>query len=216
MNYNELLEKADLVGMSVDEYIENYNIDGEGKQNDLAETDPPTNQNTETSAGESRSGDISLGSPEIDFQITVDDLKFDEGDVVAKLNAKLSQYGLIAKESTSTNSFNAINIEKRKSKEDEKNFLQKVGSYPELAYKAVSDTLSSFNVGSDLSEDQLKENADAINQLVNQLGDTSYLAKAEAELGGKWNEFKEATTAVEKTEDELVEDYKKALIDFKR
>ena len=110
MNYNELLEKADLVGMSVDEYIENYNIDGEGKQNDLAETDPPTNQNTETSAGESRSGDISLGSPEIDFQITADDLKFDEGDVVAKLNAKLSQYGLIAKESTSTNSFNAINI----------------------------------------------------------------------------------------------------------
>jgi chloramphenicol 3-O-phosphotransferase len=210
MNYNELLEKADLVGMSVDEYIENYNIDGEGKQNDLAETDPPANQNTETSAGESRSGDISLGSPEIDFQITADDLKFDEGDVVAKLNAKLSQYGLIAKESTSTNSFNAINIEKRKSKEDEKNFFQKVGSFPELAYKAVSDTLSSFNVGSDLSEDQLKENADAINQLVNQLGDTSYLAKAEAELGGKWNEFKEATTAVEKTEDELVEDYKKA------
>lgn len=210
MNYNELLEKADLVGMSVDEYIENYNIDGEGKQNDLAETDPPTNQNTETSAGESRSGDISLGSPEIDFQITADDLKFDEGDVVAKLNAKLSQYGLIAKESTSTNSFNAINIEKRKSKEDEKNFFQKVGSFPELAYKAVSDTLSSFNVGSDLSEDQLKENADAINQLVNQLGDTSYLAKAEVALGGKWNEFKEATTAAEKTEDELAEDYKKA------
>ena len=67
MNYNELLEKADLVGMSVDEYIENYNIDGEGKQNDLAETDPPTNQNTETSAGESSSGDISLGSAETDL-----------------------------------------------------------------------------------------------------------------------------------------------------
>jgi dephospho-CoA kinase len=36
----------------------------EGKQNDLTETDPPTSQNTETSAGESSSGDISLGSPE--------------------------------------------------------------------------------------------------------------------------------------------------------
>ena len=33
------------------------------KQNDLMETDPPTSQNTETSVGESSSGDISLGSP---------------------------------------------------------------------------------------------------------------------------------------------------------
>ena len=203
----KLQQIAELNGLTVEELLANNNG---GKQNDLMETDPPTSQNTETSAGESSSGDISLGSPEVDFQITADDLKSDEGDVVAKLNARLSQYGLIAKESTSTNSFNAINIEKRKSKEDEKNFLQKIGSFPELAYKAVSDTLSSFNVGSDLSEEQLKENADAINQLVNQLGDTSYLAKAEVELGGKWNEFKEATTAEEKTEDELAEDYKKA------
>ena len=51
MNYNELLEKADLVGMSVDEYIENYDIAGEGKQNDLAETDPPTNQNQKRPLG---------------------------------------------------------------------------------------------------------------------------------------------------------------------
>jgi len=205
----KLQKMADMNGITVEELLAKSR-GNEGKQNDSMEIDPPASQNIETSAGESSSGDISLGSPEIDFQITTDDLKSDEGDVVARLNAGLSQYGLIAKESTSTNSFNAINIEKRKSKEDEKNFFQKIGSFPELAYKTVSDTLSSFNVGSDLSEEQLKESANAINQLVNQLGDTSYLAKAEIELGGKWNEFKEATTAEEKTEDELAKDYKKA------
>ena len=40
-----------------------YTEVGLEKQNDLMETDPPTSQNTETSAGESSSGDISLGSP---------------------------------------------------------------------------------------------------------------------------------------------------------
>ena len=47
------------------EYLSQFE-ESEGKQNDLMETDPPTSQNTETSVGESNSGDISLGSPVVD------------------------------------------------------------------------------------------------------------------------------------------------------
>ena len=70
MNENEIsLEEAQLngslFGLSAQEWAaqEGWTIT-EGKQNDSTETDPPANQNTETSVGESNSGDISLGSPE--------------------------------------------------------------------------------------------------------------------------------------------------------
>ena len=69
MNENEIsLEEAQLngslFGLSAQEWAaqEGWTI-VEGKQNDSTETDPPANQNTETSVGESNSGDISLGSP---------------------------------------------------------------------------------------------------------------------------------------------------------
>jgi shikimate kinase len=56
---------AAAMGISIEEWAANngWTLD-EGKQNDSTETDPPANQNTETSVGESNSGDISLGSPE--------------------------------------------------------------------------------------------------------------------------------------------------------
>jgi shikimate kinase len=57
---------ADMNGVTVEELLAKAS-GGAGKQNDLMETDPPTSQNTETSAGESSSGDISLGSPETDL-----------------------------------------------------------------------------------------------------------------------------------------------------
>jgi chloramphenicol 3-O-phosphotransferase len=55
---------ASAVGMELNDWASTFGWSSEGKQNDLTETDPPVNQNTETSVGESNSGDISLGSPE--------------------------------------------------------------------------------------------------------------------------------------------------------
>jgi hypothetical protein len=54
---------ASAVGMELNDWASTFGWSSEGKQNDLTETDPPANQNTETSVGESNSGDISLGSP---------------------------------------------------------------------------------------------------------------------------------------------------------
>ena len=56
---------ANKAEMSPEEYISAYSNNEPGKTNDSMETDPPASQNTETSAGESSSGDISLGSPEL-------------------------------------------------------------------------------------------------------------------------------------------------------
>lgn len=58
----KLQKMADMNGITVEDLLAKAS-GNEGKQNDLTETDPPTNQNTETSAGESSSDDISLGSP---------------------------------------------------------------------------------------------------------------------------------------------------------
>ena len=61
----EKLQKiADMNRITVEELLAKAS-GSEGKPNDLMETDPPASQNTETSAGESSSGDISLGSPEV-------------------------------------------------------------------------------------------------------------------------------------------------------
>ena len=60
-------QNAAIAGISIEEWASTYcwSFD-EGKQNDSTETDPPANQKTETSVGESNSGDISLGSPVVD------------------------------------------------------------------------------------------------------------------------------------------------------
>ena len=55
---------ASAAGMELNDWASTFGWSSEGKQNDSTETDPPVNQNTETSVGESNSGDISLGSPE--------------------------------------------------------------------------------------------------------------------------------------------------------
>lgn len=63
----EKLQKiADMNNITVEELLAKAS-GSEGKPNDLMETDPPASQNTETSVGESNSGDISLGSPEVDL-----------------------------------------------------------------------------------------------------------------------------------------------------
>jgi shikimate kinase len=60
-------QNAAIAGISIEEWASTYGWSfDEGKQNDSTETDPPANQNTETSVGESNSGDISLGSPVVD------------------------------------------------------------------------------------------------------------------------------------------------------
>ena len=76
------------------EYLSQFKSN-EGKQNDLTETDPPTSQNTETSAGESSSGDISLGSPNFEpYLLTLEDLEGEEEDVELRIKEKMLSLGI--------------------------------------------------------------------------------------------------------------------------
>ena len=76
------------------EYLSQFE-ESEGKQNDLMETDPPTSQNTETSAGESNSGDISLGSPDYSpYLLTIEDLEGEEEDVEPRIKDKMQALGI--------------------------------------------------------------------------------------------------------------------------
>ena len=101
MNENEIsLEEAQLngslFGLSAQEWAaqEGWTI-VEGKQNDSTETDPPANQNTETSVGESNSGDISLGSPDYSpYLLTIEDLEGEEEDVEPRIKDKMQALGI--------------------------------------------------------------------------------------------------------------------------
>ena len=87
-----LQQIAELNGVTVEELLANNT---EGKQNDLMETDPPTSQNTETSAGESSSGDISLGSPNFEpYLLTLEDLEGEEEDVEPRIKDKMQALGI--------------------------------------------------------------------------------------------------------------------------
>ena len=197
------LDTAQAIGLTVEEWANKYGWSlSEGKTAVPGDTTPPTGPEKKTAAGDSSLADTSLESPEIDFSITADDLKADEGNVVAALNNKLSQYGLIAKEGTAIGSFNAINIEKRR-EDYEGTFI----------FSTPLEIFTSYKVGADLSEDELLESVNGINELVKKLGDTSYLTRAQDKLGNKWNEFKEVVTPVDKTEEELAKEYKTARLD---
>ena len=63
LSLEEAEANASAAGMELNDWASTFGWSSEGKQNDSTETDPPANQNTETSVGESNSGDISLGSP---------------------------------------------------------------------------------------------------------------------------------------------------------
>ena len=65
---------ASAAGMELNDWASTFGWSSEGKQNDLMETDPPASQNTETSVGESNSGDISLGSPEYNLSSDLNSL----------------------------------------------------------------------------------------------------------------------------------------------
>jgi len=177
MNYNELLEKADLVGMSVDEYIENYNIDGEGKQNDLTETDPPTSQNTETSAGESSSGDISLGSPviSIDDFFDEDGKYLDEEDVSTSLNSKLARYG--------------VTVESDILGSDAVKFRNMEDKYKESASYSYKGLLGSK------SKEELAKMVDLMNRDLFTVGEENYLSKVQERSTGLHEEYKQSVKA---------------------
>jgi len=68
LSLEEAEANASAAGMELNDWASTFGWSSEGKQNDSTETDPPANQNTETSAGESSSGDISLGSPVVESE----------------------------------------------------------------------------------------------------------------------------------------------------
>ena len=159
------------------------------------------------SAGDSSSENTSLELQEIDFKITAEDLAKSEEDLVPELNKLLSKYGLIASQGTAMGSFDAINIKKRQPKEYDKSFLEKAGGAPEAMYLAVVDTFTGIKVGENKSKEELEESARKINELVQELGSTTYLSEAQETLGSKWDEFKVAATPAEKSQEELKTDF---------
>ena len=187
MNYNELLEKADLVGMSVDEYIENYDIAGEGKQNDLAEADPPANQNTETSAGESSSGDISLGSPVISIEDFFDeDGKYlDEEDVSTALNSKLAKYG--------------VTVESDILGSDAIKFRNMEDKYKESASYSYKGLLGAK------SKDELAKMVGLMNRDLFTVGEENYLSKVQERSADLYEEYKQSVKADDIPEKESID-----------
>ena len=192
---------ANKAEMSPEEYISAYSNNEPGKTNDSMETDPPASQNTETSAGESSSGDISLGSPQIDsVDLDWKELFKSEDDVVVAVNEQISKYGLIAE---AANIFgDAINIRKRESKKDEQGFLEKYSTMvPELIYNTVTEPFTSIGVGPDRD---VKDMLADINAAVQSQGDTNYLVKNKEAVSTEWEGYKQATTAPELSDKDLL------------
>ena len=204
---------ADYYGITVQEWADKYGWEsGEGKPNGPAEKTPTVGPQPK-SAGDSSSENTSLELQEIDFNITADDLAKDEYDVVQDLNKLLSRYGLIASQGTSFGSLDAINIKQRQSKSEDKNILEKIGSAPEAIFNAVADTFAAIQVGPDKSKEELEASAKEINKLVKSLGSKTYLNEAQETLGNKWQEFKDFSRPVEKTQAELKLDIEEARLD---
>ena len=195
---------AKRLNLSIEDWVAKtgYVEVGGGKQNGSTEM-TPTEEPLSTPAGDSSSGDISLGSPKIDFNITAADLAKSEEDLVPAINKLLSKYGLYASESTAFGSLDAISIKKRETEFEG----------PSTWISAPLEIFSSIKVGANKSKSELEESARQINELVANLGDTSYLSKAQDILGNKWENYKTAVDAPDMSQEELKKDIEKARLD---
>jgi len=173
---------AEASDMDIEQYASTFGytqseIDTEGKQNDLMETDPPTSQNTETSAGESSSGDISLGSPviSIDDFFDEDGKYLDEEDVSTSLNSKLAKYG--------------VTVESDILGSDAVKFRNMEDKYKESASYSYKGLLGSK------SKEELAKMVDLMNRDLFIVGEENYLNKVQERSAGLYEEYKQSVKA---------------------
>jgi chloramphenicol 3-O-phosphotransferase len=188
----KLQEIATRNGITVEELLARGN---KGKQNDSMETDPPTSQNTETSAGESSSGDISLGSPVISIEDFFDeDGKYlDEEDVSTALNSKLAKYG--------------VTVESDILGSDAVKFRNMEDKYKESASYSYKGLLGAK------SKDELAKMVALMNRDLFTVGEENYLSKVQERSTGLHEEYKQSVKADDIPENESIDLAKETKLD---
>ena len=205
MNLEELNERqlqfiADKKGISVQEL--KASAAAEGKTTVPGETTPPTELVKETAAGDSSLADTSLESPvasapKINAYVTAEDLKGSEENVSKMLNEKLSGLGLYVTEGTGMYSWDAVNIRKR---DEKRNYSP---------YGVIQTVRTGVEFGPELSEEELSEKAKEINFKIEELKNDNYLVEAQERSGGRYDEYKAATTPEPLSEKEALNLYEK-------
>ena len=166
--------------------------------------------------------DSSSGLNIEDFLITVNDLKDNETNVVTNLNNKLSRLGLSSYETTAFGESDAVKIRKSgdKAASDYMSEALDVIGLGDFVMPSgtLLDVFDSSKVGSDKSDEELKESADKLNEYIRENANLSYTKEAKNRSGDIYEkEYLPYITADDLSDQELQSNYKNNLIDkFKK
>ena len=201
--------------------IQEYNA---GKTNGAvakgATATPVTGQSPESS--DLGLEDSSSGLNIEDFLVTVDDLKDNETNVVTNLNNKLSRLGLSSYETTAFGESDAVKIRKSgdKAASDYMSEALDVIGLGDFVMPSgtLLDVFDSSKVGSDKSDEELKESADKLNEYIRENANLSYTKEAKNRSSDIYEkEYLPYITADDLSDQELQSNYKNNLIDkFKK
>jgi len=166
--------------------------------------------------------DSSSGLNIEDFLVTIDDLKDSETNVVTNLNDKLSRLGLSSYTTTNIGSTDAIKIRKSGDKVASDYMSEALdviglGDFV-MPSGTLLDVFDSSKVGSDKSDEELKESADKLNEYIRENANLSYTKEAKNKFGEKYKkEFLPYVEPEDLSNQELQSNYKNNLIDkFKK
>ena len=156
-----------------------------------------------------------------DFLVTIDDLKDNETNVVTNLNNKLSRLGLSSYETTAFGESDAVKIRKSGDKAASdymSEALDVIGLGDFVMPSTFLDVFDSSKVGSDRSDEELKESADKLNEYIRENANLSYTKEAKNRSGDIYEkEYLPYITADDLSDQELQSNYKNNLIDkFKK
>ena len=157
-----------------------------------------------------------------DFLVTIDDLKDNETNVVTNLNNKLSRLGLSSYETTAFGESDAVKIRKSgdKAASDYMSEALDVIGLGDFVMPSgtLLDVFDSSKVGSDKSDEELKESADKLNEYIRENANLSYTKEAKNRSGDIYEkEYLPYITADDLSDQELQSNYKNNLIDkFKK
>ena len=198
--------------------IESY--DSQGKTNDTVETGAPAVSETgqASESMESDSADTSLGLSIEDFLITPEDLKANEETVSENLNKKLARVGLQSYQTTAFGESDAIKIKKSDEKTASK-YLKDAFSFIGLdewvrGDSSVLDVFDSSKVGSDISDEDINESVEKLNEYIRENANLDYVNQAKKRVGDIYEkEYLPFIQAEDLSKDQLQEKYKEDLID---
>ncbi len=161
--------------------------------------------------------DSSSGLNIEDFLVTIDDLKDSETNVVTNLNDKLSRLGLSSYTTTNIGSTDAIKIRKSGDKAASDYMSEALdviglGNFV-MPSGTLLDVFDSSKVGSDKSDEELKESADKLNEYIRENANLSYTKEAKNKFGEKYKkEFLPYVEPEDLSDQELQSNYKNNLI----